>query len=291
MIGKASRIALGVGLAAGGALFGVLTGLLLRDHTYQRPPGKAAGGTRQLGFVIGTVVLGVVAGWLLTVFGGDGRPVGAAIELAAYSPGEFGVVEAIRLPREARKLNQLKSFFISMEDKIDDFAEVFVNNYLAYRSEDKVFFRGEDDWLNAKFVRAARFNPTSKTASIRKYLQVGLNVVMIQLINSRLGDCEMTVSMSANGSVLEGFPRRYPDRADLHQFVSADHGQIETRRRLARRLRALAKGGSDYTEDLSDSTEAICSRRFFIFNLTEEERLSSTLLHWASGIRESQVKP
>jgi hypothetical protein len=216
------------------------------------------------------LILGVLAGGLLVIGAGDGQPGGATVLLSNYDAGEIGIAEDIRLPRDARKLTQLSSFLISIGDEVDDFVEVFVNNYLVFKSEDKIFRLGDErvaERLNTKFIRLGRGNPISKTASVKKHLRAGKNIIMAQLVNSRLGDCEMTLSMSVNGQVLEGFPRHYPDAIDLQQFETADPKKDGIRPRLASQLRELAKGRSNPAENLSDATEAICSRRFFVFEL------------------------
>src|SRR5262245_3627086 len=71
------------------------------------------------------VVLSALAGWTFAAVFGRGFTPAPAAEVPTY-----GFVQPVRLPITARSIDELSSFEVEMNGA-DDFARVYVNNYLA----------------------------------------------------------------------------------------------------------------------------------------------------------------
>ena len=65
--------------------------------------------------------------------------------------------------------------------------------------------------LTEWFKRKNRVNQTFRRYDVSEYLKPGLNTIVFQLFNSRLGGCHTRGSIVVNNEVLEGFPRYFPE--------------------------------------------------------------------------------
>jgi hypothetical protein len=213
---------------------------------------------------------GTLTGFVLTELGGEGHPANNTFRDTRHRSIKFPAeIEQVRLPVGARHRRDIKSFLISLEETIDDFAQVFVNDYLLFTSEGDIFFRGvnkdeknpPDIDLTEWFKRKNRVNQTFRRYDVSEYLKPGLNTIVFQLFNSRLGGCHTRGSIVVNNEVLEGFPRYFPEtRFPGVTRLLSDRFDVVIRD-------SIAKKSDDYTRNISEETDAVCARRIFAFTL------------------------
>jgi hypothetical protein len=197
------------------------------------------------------VVLTALAGWTFAAVFGRGFTPAPAAEVPTY-----GFVQSVRLPIRARSINELSSFEVEMNGA-DDFARVYVNNYLVISTENPnsiLLFTPESDPQQQMMTRLAvkRNIPLPGRKDVVGLLRKGVNTIVFENENSIFGTCSAAIVLFANGQRLERFPVRvpiglYPERASA--FPSA----IE----LFERTRAAPS-----------ATDILCARRVFVFELS-----------------------
>jgi hypothetical protein len=203
----------------------------------------------------GAVLLGVVLSAGTTFFFAEGRPAGDPRVMQ-----DLGIIETMQLPETARRLGDINSFVVKMT-LVDDFGRVFINNYLGLTtSETDVIFGRQDLQRQISDLRVQRRNPSQSEADVTRYLRAGHNFLVVELENSMLGGCELQLTVSVNSRVLKGFPRLIPKDFELEN--AAVNVTLENR------FRRHSRSNSDFPEvEISDSGDAVCSRRIFQFYL------------------------
>jgi hypothetical protein len=174
----------------------------------------------------------------------------------------IGTVETIQLPIGSRKREDINSFLVNF-GMVDDFARVFINNYLALTTaENDIIFGRENLQKQISDLRVRRRNPSQPETDITRFLRPGKNFLVAELENSMLGGCGMQLGLTVNGKVIKGFPRWIP--RDFALDISAVNSD------LAHRFRHHAEPNDDFPElEISDTGDALCSRRVFEFILQE----------------------
>jgi hypothetical protein len=203
------------------------------------------------------VGLGVALVALATFMFAEGRPASAPIPL-----GGLGIAEAIQLPQEARRIGQINSFVVRMDD-VDDFGRVFVNNYLvlADSGSDAALSRPE---FKEKIpdLRVRRSNPPPSETDVISFLQVGENFLVVELENSMLGGCQLRINISINGRAINGFPRVLPK--DFKFEIPPVNLTLAERFGKYSMPDAKVPGSG-----ISGAGDAVCSRRIFQFTVLE----------------------
>jgi hypothetical protein len=174
----------------------------------------------------------------------------AAIQTIAMT----GRIEHLRMPVGARTLDDIRTFMIRM-DGAQDFARIFVNNYLLIDNEspkDMLFIsvpRSDDKREKVLPMAIDRSDYHVGSLSARYYLLKGKNYIIAEVENGYLG-CNTVVDIVVNGTQLEHFPKVLPDRL----YVEADS------------VNSLVK---DRFEKLRKSAvqDSLCSRRIWEFEL------------------------
>ncbi len=197
------------------------------------------------------VALSALAGWTFAAVFGRGFTPAPAAEVPTY-----GFVQSVRLPIRARSIDELSSFEVEM-DGADDFARVYVNNYLVISTENPnsiLLFTPESDPQQQLMKRLAvqRNSPLPGRKDVVGLLHKGVNTIVFENENSIFGTCSAAIALFANGQRLERFPVRvpiglYPERASLFPPV------IELFER---------------TGAASAANDILCARRVFVFELS-----------------------
>lgn len=167
---------------------------------------------------------------------------------------QVGRIEVIRLPATARDLDGIRTFSVKMGGA-DDYGRVFVNNYLVLNTEnpDKLFYTDNDpkEKKEAASKLALRRNQFMVgEAGVVHLLHRGKNYIVAEVENSLWGACSGGIEVIVNGSLLENFPRGFPDRLSVEEDV------------MNTGLRKL------YDQSHVPAVfDALCSRRIFEFQL------------------------
>jgi len=166
------------------------------------------------------------------------------------------MLQSIRLPLGARAAEELSSFEVEMNGA-DDFARVYVNNYLVISTENPgaiLLFAPELDEQQQMMARLSvkRNIPLPGKKDVASFLHKGINTIVFENENSIFGTCSAAISLFANGKKIERFPVRvpiefYPERASLLPDA------IE----LFERAKAVPA-----IDDI------LCARRIFVFELS-----------------------
>jgi hypothetical protein len=140
----------------------------------------------------------------------------------------YGIIQAIRLPIGARSMDELTNFEVEMAGA-DDFARVYVNNYLAISTENPkaILLFAPDTDLQQKLMAqlsVKRNMPAPGRRDVIGYLRKGINTIVFENENSIFGACGASITLFANGKKLERFPVRvpnglYPERVSLAPAV------------------------------------------------------------------------
>ena len=197
------------------------------------------------------VVLSALAGLLCAGVFGRGFAPAAPVEVSGY-----GVIQKIRLPIGARTMDDLTSFEVEMAGA-DDFARVYVNNYLVISTENPkaiLLFAPEPDTQQELMARLSvkRNMPAPGRKDVIALVRKGMNTIVFENENSIFGACEAAITLFANGKKLERFPVKipnglYPERASLSPSV------IELFER---------------TKAVPSADDVLCARRIFVFEVT-----------------------
>jgi hypothetical protein len=165
-----------------------------------------------------------------------------------------GRIEHLRMPIGARALEDIRSFIIRM-DGAQDFARIFVNNYLLIDNEspkDMLFVsvpRKEDKRELVLPMAVDRSDYHVGSWPARYYLLKGSNYIVAEVENGYLG-CNTVIDIVVNGTQLERFPRVAPGR--LYVETDAVNPLVKTR------FEKLRKTGD---------RDSLCSRRIWAFEL------------------------
>ncbi len=196
------------------------------------------------------VTVSALAGLVSALVFGRGFVPAAPLAISGY-----GFVQTIRLPIGARTTNDLTSFEVDMAGA-DDFARVYVNNYLVVSTENPkaiLLFAPELDPQQQLMAHLAvkRNMPAPGRRDVTPLLHKGTNTIVFENENSIFGTCAAQINLFANGKQLERFPVKvpiglYPERASLLP------GVID----LFERSKAVPT-----------SDDILCARRIFVFEL------------------------
>jgi hypothetical protein len=165
-----------------------------------------------------------------------------------------GRIEHLRMPVGARALEDIRSFMIQM-DGAQDFARIFVNNYVLIDNEspkDMLFVsvpRSDDKRDLVLPMAVDRSDYHVGTRAARYYLLKGRNYIVAELENGYLG-CNTVIDIVVNGTQLERFPKVVPDR--LYVEADAVNPLVKTR------FEQIRKTGD---------RDSLCSRRIWAFEL------------------------
>jgi hypothetical protein len=194
-----------------------------------------------------SALAGLFCAWLF----GRGFAPAAPVEVSSY-----GFIQTVRLPRGARTTNELTSFEVDMGGA-DDFARVYVNNYLVVSTENPkaiLMFAPELDPQQQLMSRLAvkRNMPAPGRREVIAFIRKGANTIVFENENSIFGTCASQITLFANGKQLERFPVKvpiglYPEGASLLP------GVIELFER---------------TKVVPSSDDILCARRMFVFELS-----------------------
>jgi hypothetical protein len=197
------------------------------------------------------VVLSALTGLMFAAMFGRGFAPAPATEVPTY-----GFVQSVRMPMRARSTDELFSFEVEM-DGADDFARVYVNNYLVVSTENPnsiLMFTPETDPQQQLMTRLAvkRNTPLPGRKDVVGFLRKGTNAIVFENENSIFGTCSAAISLFANGQRLERFPVKvpiglYPERASLSEAVI---------------------GLFERTHAAPAADDILCARRVFVFDLT-----------------------
>ncbi|MDE8762599.1 hypothetical protein PZB21_25845 [Rhizobium sp. CBK13] len=196
--------------------------------------------------------MSILIGWgasLSFVLGSKPEPAA----MVKIDGGSIGVIESLRMPIGARSKADINTFQIENAGG-DDYARVFVNNYLVLSDENpnKIFYFPAAGILNEKkrkkFLEMAvdRRENTSGVTDVTAYLKQGYNYIIVENENSTLGACSTGISISVNGQKLEGFPKSIPVRFTTEAAVLNSE--------LVRRYKEV---------HLPHLSNALCARRIF----------------------------
>jgi hypothetical protein len=196
------------------------------------------------------VTVSALAGLLCAWLFGRGFVPAAPVEVSGY-----GFIQTVRLPVGARTMNELTSFEVDMGGA-DDFARVYVNNYLVVSTENPkaiLLFAPELDaqqQLMEQLAVKRNMLPPGRREIIT-HIRKGTNTIVFENENSIMGTCAARITLFANGKQLERFPVKvpnglYPERASLLP------GVIELFERSKR---------------AHSSDDILCARRIFVFEL------------------------
>ncbi len=159
-----------------------------------------------IAFVVAASVTGV---GLVFEFGEHLRSSDTSVENTAY-------IRRVPLPNGVRDRQDVTSFELEV-DGADDFARVYVNNYLVFDSEAdrSLFYIDQGDAGNTYSEVYSRVRNLSgeNSRDLKFYLRDGWNHVIYELENSRFGACMGSFGLRMNGEPLRGLPVtvRYED--------------------------------------------------------------------------------
>jgi hypothetical protein len=213
---------------------------------------------RRTGLSVVTMLIALFAAYASTWWFAQGGAPAPPVSLDG-----IGTVETIQLPIGSRSREEINSFLVKL-DMVDDFARVFINNYLVLTTaENDIIFGRENLQKQISDLRVRRRNPSQVETDIRRFLRPGKNFLVAELENSILGGCEMQVGLTVNGKIIKSFPQWIPRNFALD--ISAVNSD------LAHRFRHHAEpNNNDFPElKISDTGDALCSRRVFEFILQE----------------------
>lgn len=197
------------------------------------------------------VALSALAGLLCAGVFGRGFTPAAPVKVSGY-----GVIQTIRLPIGARMMDELTAFEVEMGGA-DDFARVYLNNYLVISTENPkaiLLFAPETDAQQELMAHLSvkRNMPAPGRKDMIALVRKGTNTIVFENENSIFGACEASITLFANGKKLERFPVKipnglYPERASLSPSV------IELFER---------------TKTVPSADDVLCARRIFTFEVT-----------------------
>lgn len=205
----------------------------------------------------GVMAVGVALAALATFIFAEGRPASGPIPLDG-----IGIAETIQLPLEARKIGQINSFVVRMDD-VDDFARIFVNNYLVLTATWSDPTLGRPEFKdNIPDLHVFRANPTQPEADVISLLQVGKNFIVVELENSMLGGCRLKINISINDNPIIGARRVIPTEFNLEMPPVS--------KTLAERFGKYSTPDPNVAwSGVSGGGNAVCSRRVFQFTILQ----------------------
>lgn len=225
---------------------------------------------QRLAALIISILIGVAVAWTCVKVAGGGyrNSDQQQLERRGVPAASLGTIHSIRLPTTARRLVDLKSFTVSMDD-VDDYGRVYVNNYVALTNDDdsNLFYTKVDPKISENFIHkiTQRYNPNGKERDVRYLLRKGHNSVVFEIENGVWGACGARLGLTANGQMLEGFPTYLPTAFNVER--SARHTELFQRLRAEATSRGLVLLERHPELVLSPSANALCARRILTFEL------------------------
>jgi hypothetical protein len=202
------------------------------------------------------VGVGAALAALVTLMFAEGRPASAPITLDG-----LGIAETIQLPQEARKIAEMNSFVVRLND-VDDFGRIFVNNYLVLTASWSDAALKRPEFKDIPDLRISRSNPPQSEADVISFLRVGKNFLVAELENSMLGGCHLRINISINDHAINGFPRVIPKEFKFEM--------PPVNSTLAERFGGYSMPDPKVPwSGISGAGDAICSRRIFQFTILE----------------------